>query len=137
LLAPALVGAVRARANPLIPGALGAYVAFLVHAAVDWDWQVPAVAVVALIAAVVILVQAGESGAIKLGPAPRWVGGVLFVLIGAIVALGLAANHAPSDGAAALAAKNPRAALSDASTAKTFAPWSDQPYILAGQAHGR
>jgi hypothetical protein len=137
LLAPALVGAVRARANPLIPAALGAYVAFLLHAAVDWDWQVPAVTVVALMAAVVILVQARGAGAIKLDAAPRWVGGGLFVLVGALAALGLAANHALSDGGSALAANNPRAALSDASTAKTFAPWSDQPYILAGQAQLR
>ena len=40
LLAPALVAAIRFRASPEVTVASGAYVAYLVHAAVDWDWQV-------------------------------------------------------------------------------------------------
>ena len=48
--------------------------------------------------------------------------------------LGLLANHALSDGSSALSTRNAHAALTDASTAETYAPWSDQPYILAGRA---
>jgi hypothetical protein len=42
-----LVAALRG-AGGWAAGATGAYVAFLVHAAVDWDWEMPAVTIVAL-----------------------------------------------------------------------------------------
>ena len=53
LLGLPLIAAVRARRHPLVAPAFGAYVAFLVHAAVDWDWQMPAVTLLALFAAAV------------------------------------------------------------------------------------
>jgi hypothetical protein len=137
LLVPPLVGAVRARANPIVPAALGAYTAFLFHAAVDWDWEVPAVTLVALVAATVILVQDRDMGWVRLGVRARWAGCAVLGMIGAAAALGLAANHALSSGLSALSAKNPHAALADARTAKRFAPWSDQPYIVAGQAEAQ
>ena len=51
ILGMPLVAAIRARAHPLVAPAFGAYVAFLVHAAVDWDWQMPAVTLLALFTA--------------------------------------------------------------------------------------
>src|SRR5919201_1930224 len=42
-----LAAAVRARRRALAGAAAGAYVAFVVHASVDWDWQMPAVPVTA------------------------------------------------------------------------------------------
>lgn len=48
-----LVAAWRRRDVPLVPVATAAYAAFLVHAAVDWDWEMPAVTLAALIAAAV------------------------------------------------------------------------------------
>ncbi len=50
LLGVTAVAAVRTRRHPLVAPAFGAYVAFLVHAAVDWDWQMPAVTLLALFA---------------------------------------------------------------------------------------
>ncbi len=50
LLAP-LVAAVRARHRRVVPGAAAAYVAYLVHAAVDWDWELAGVTLVALLTA--------------------------------------------------------------------------------------
>lgn len=47
LLAP-LRGVVRHRFAPYVPAAAGAYAAFLVHAGLDWDWELPAVVVAAL-----------------------------------------------------------------------------------------
>ena len=47
-LAVPLVAAVRARARPLVAAVAGAYVAFLGAAALDWDWQLPAVTLAAL-----------------------------------------------------------------------------------------
>ena len=47
LLAP-LRGVLRHRAAPYVPAAAGAYAAFLVHAGLDWDWEMPVVVVAAL-----------------------------------------------------------------------------------------
>ena len=47
LLAP-LRHAIADRRLPYVPAALGAYAAFLVHAGLDWDWEMPAVVVAAL-----------------------------------------------------------------------------------------
>jgi len=41
-------------------GATGAYVAFLVHAAVDWDWEMPAVTIVGLGCGATLIVAAGH-----------------------------------------------------------------------------
>jgi len=40
--------AFKARRHPLVPAAFGAYVAYLVHAGVDWDWEMTAVTLTAL-----------------------------------------------------------------------------------------
>ena len=39
----------RAREDPLVAAATGAVVAFFVHAAFDWDWESPALAITALV----------------------------------------------------------------------------------------
>jgi hypothetical protein len=53
LLAP-LRRLIRHRFAPHVPAAAGAYAAFLVHAGLDWDWEMPAVVVAALCCAAAI-----------------------------------------------------------------------------------
>ena len=78
-----LVAAVRARWHPLAATAFGAYVAYLVHCIVDWDWQVPAVTLLALFAGAALVVAArGESQA-----AARPLGRTVRIVIGALAAL--------------------------------------------------
>jgi O-antigen ligase len=57
-----LLAAFRARRNPLGPATAGAYVAFLAHASVDWDWEVPVVTLSALMCAAALLFMARRSG---------------------------------------------------------------------------
>ena len=54
-LAMPLVAAVRARRRPGVAAITGAYVAYLVHAGFDWDWEVPAVTLAALLIGVALL----------------------------------------------------------------------------------
>ena len=63
-----LVAALRARRHPLVaPAAFGAYVAYLAHAAVDWDWQMAAaVTLLALFAGAMVVAAAR-----RVEPAPR------------------------------------------------------------------
>jgi O-antigen ligase len=52
------------RSLPFVPAAVGATVAFLVHAGLDWDWEMPAVVVAALgCAAVVAFAEPDEHDA--------------------------------------------------------------------------
>lgn len=53
LLAP-LRGVIRHRFAPHVPAAAGAYAAFLVHAGLDWDWEMPAVVIAALCCAAAV-----------------------------------------------------------------------------------
>ena len=53
-----IYAAVKVRRHPLVPIALGAYVAFLIHAAVDWDWEMPALTIAGLLCGVAIMVVA-------------------------------------------------------------------------------
>ena len=45
----------RARAAPLVPIVAGAYCAYLLHAAGDWDWELPAVTLTALFCGIALL----------------------------------------------------------------------------------
>jgi O-Antigen ligase len=54
-LIPPLAAFARARHHPTASAALAVFVVFLVHAGVDWDWQLPAVAVAALLCAACLL----------------------------------------------------------------------------------
>jgi O-antigen ligase len=53
------MAAVRAR----VPGATAAFVVFAVHAALDWDWEMPALTLVALALAGLIVASAEEAPA--------------------------------------------------------------------------
>jgi hypothetical protein len=57
-----LVAIVRGRRLPWVPAAGGAYVAFLVHAGLDWDWEMPVVACGGLWIGLALLVGARRSG---------------------------------------------------------------------------
>jgi hypothetical protein len=61
LLVPLRAG-MAARRHQLAPGATGAYVAFLVHAGLDWDWEMPAVTLAALLCAAGGLLAARREG---------------------------------------------------------------------------
>ena len=57
-MAVPLAAAYRHRHVPVVPGAAGAYAAFVVHSGLDWDWEVPAVVLFALTAAGALLIAA-------------------------------------------------------------------------------
>ena len=60
------LAALRGRQSSLVAAVGGAYIAFLVHAAVDWDWKVPAVTLTGLFcgAAVLVAARRGRSEAV-------------------------------------------------------------------------
>ena len=124
-----LVAAIRARWHPLAATALGAYVAYLVHCIVDWDWQVPAVTLLALFAAAALVVAArGESQAAArpLARTVRIVIGALAAVAAVVAFVGLIGNIALARSEQALQADKGKVVVSEAKRAHRWAPWSAQ-----------
>jgi len=123
-----------ARRVPLAAAALGAYVAFLVHAAIDWDWEMPAVTLAGLACGVVLLLAARGAEEPRLGRAPRGVGVAVAVLVGLVAVVGYVGNRAEASAADALDASRLQAAAADARHAKHWEPWSPVPWRLLGES---
>ena len=96
LLLP-LRGALRSRRVPYLPAAAGAYAAFLVHAGLDWDWELPAVVVTGLCcAAAVALTEIGLQR--PLGTMPRALLFVAACVLGASAIAGVRSEATPAAG---------------------------------------
>jgi O-antigen ligase len=134
LLAVPAVAAVIARRHPFAAPAFAGYVAYVVHAAQDWDWELPAVTLVALCCAAALLVLAERKPRPAVGRTARAAAlGAVVVL--ELVALGaLAGNEALGVASAALDTDNPARAARDARWAKRLVPWSADPWRLHGEA---
>jgi O-antigen ligase/Flp pilus assembly protein TadD len=138
LLVPALavpLAAVRrARRHPIAPALAGGYVAFLVHAGVDWDWEVLAVTVVGLSCAAGLLIAARAD---EPGPpsAPVRSGATAGALALAAVALiGLVGNIELARSARAARSGDWSTSAQHARRAHRWAPWSSQPWQALGEA---
>ena len=117
-----VVAAVRTRGDPLTPAALGPFAAYAAHAAQDWDWELPAATVPALICAVAVLVGAR-------GPTPpfRSLGGAAVAgLLAVVILVAYAGNRALEVAETGSAASARRAAR--------LQPWSAQPWRVLGES---
>jgi O-antigen ligase len=129
-----LVASVLARDDPVAVPAVGGYVAYLVHAAQDWDWELPAVTLAGLVCAAAVLVLAERRPRPQLPPSLR-VGAAAITVVLALAALGaLAGNQAVSGANAALDRDDPARAERDARWAERLVPWSSEPWRLHGEA---
>jgi hypothetical protein len=138
-----LLAAVKARRQPLAVAALGAYVAFLAHSIVDWDWQLPAVTLLALFAGTTLVVAARGDRETMSPPLRRGVRIALAstaALCGAFAFVGLIGNIALSRAEAAVRVADGPKAVAEARTAVRWAPWSTEALrtrglaeVLAGQ----
>ena len=129
-----LLGLARSRRVPLAAAAGSAYVAFLLHAAVDWDWELPVVTVPALLCAAAVFAAGG-------GEEEPWLTGrrrtVALALTAPVVAIALVAhvgNRAAAASVAAYEEGDPERSLAEARRAIAWAPWSEEPWVLRGEA---
>jgi hypothetical protein len=135
LLVP-LAGAVRARGHPLVGPATGAYVAYVAHTGVDWDWELTSITLVALLCGVALL-SAGQSRARPapvLTPYGRAAGLAATVALALFSLVGLIGNHQLSEAERALSAGDASAAQSAARSAARWAPWSAEAHHLQARA---
>jgi O-Antigen ligase/Tetratricopeptide repeat len=133
-LAIPVVAAASARRHQLVPVAFGGYVAYLVHTGVDWDWEMPAVTLTALLCGAAILVSSRDEAA-------HWVGlGVRFGSLAVVIALG-GFSFVGLIGNAAVAASDEardhgrlETAESEARKAIDWMPWSAEPWLQLARA---
>lgn len=135
LLVLPLAAAVRVRHRPYVAAAFGAYVAYLVHAAADWDWELPAVTMTALICAAALLVSARhQEGLSYLTARVRVVAAAVVAVVVAFALVGLIGNSALSASANATAKENWHTADAQARKATNWAPWSSEGWRLLGES---
>jgi hypothetical protein len=138
LLAVPFAAVRRARAGPTSCVAFGAYVAFVLHAAVDWDWEMPVVTITGLFCALALIAAARKDGEDR--PATwriRAGGGALALGASAFVVVTLLGNSALSASSDALNAGNVKSAETEARRAGDFLPWSSAPWQRLGEAQAR
>ncbi len=123
-----------ARRYRLRAGRRGAFGAYLVHAGVDWDWEMPVVTIPAIFCA------ASCSRSERPDESP-WLTGrrraatlVLLAPIAAVALVAHAGNGAAAASIAATEAGDPTLGLEEAKRAARWAPWSEEAWQLRGEA---
>jgi cytochrome c-type biogenesis protein CcmH/NrfG len=128
------VFAVRLRRRPFVPLAAGVVGLYVLHAAIDWDWEFPVLTVVALACAAAIV----GSARLRVRPAPGRRPTVALLAVLALLAvaatLGTLGARAESASADAFADRSYPRAASEARTADRLEPWSVEPLLLLGRA---
>jgi hypothetical protein len=106
------------RSLPFVPGAAGAAVAFLVHAGLDWDWELPAVVIAGLSCAAVVAFAEPEDSDQEPSPAlpasARAAAVAAAILAGAAAIAGVRSSTEPS--AAPLTIEAPHSGASSRTT---------------------
>jgi hypothetical protein len=127
--------ALSARRSRLVPAAFGAYVAYLAHASVDWDWEMPVVTVTALLCGVAILSAACASSASRsaIGIRSRWTLVAVSLVLAAVGFIGINGNGALADAQAAATAGRFAESKTHVDKAIKWMPWSSQPWRLLGE----
>ena len=132
LLIPLAVG-LRVRRQPLVPYFAGAYVAFLVHAGIDWDWELGGVSLTALLIGVLMLASARKEERV-VRDRVRAPAMLLAIGVGATAVVGLLGNQAIAKAQAANDDGRYADAQQQALNARRLMPWSSRPWIVLGEA---
>jgi len=134
-LAIPLVGSVMARGTATAPAVTGAYVAFLVHAGVDWDWELAGVTLTALVLGCVLVVAA-RGGIVALVPTSGRLALGIGVAVASLAAIvGVLGSSALAHAQSAIDRRDVPDALVEADRARQLMPWSGRPWLVRGEAH--
>lgn len=135
VLAAPLAVLARARRQPLIPLVAGAYIAALAHAAVDWDWQLPAVTISTVALGATVLIAGRRSPAER--PLSRRLA-VAAIPIGVVLTAFVFVAQIGNDALDAAERSANRgdysAQLAHARTARTWLVWAASPWRQIGEA---
>ncbi len=130
-----LAAGVLARSHPLAPLALAGYVAFLVHAAVDWDWEMPAVTIAAFACAAALLAAADRRDLPPLlSPRLRMSAAAVSLVLAVVAFVGVVGSSALAASDRALTKGRYDEAASQARKAARWWRWSPDPWRQLGDA---
>ena len=129
-----LVGAFFARGHPLVPVAAAAYVAYLVHAGVDWDWELPAVTIAALTCGIGIIAAAVRDEDRWLATPVRWAAVAAALAVAPVAFVGLVGASALTASQDALDRGRWAKAEDEARKAAHWWSWSPEPWQRLGEA---
>jgi len=125
----------RARSMPGTTAAAAAYAAFLVHAAVDWDWQLPADTLAALACGGALVVAARPAASdVKIAGRLRTAALGVLLPLAALAIVVEVGNSALARSVSLASSDRPVAAERFARRAHRWAPWSAQPWQRLGEA---
>jgi hypothetical protein len=124
----------RARAHPLGGVALAAYVAFLFHIGVDWDWEMPVVILLGLFCGGALLIAARRDDVRTMSVRVRAGALAIVVVVSALTLVAIVGNNALAAGADAAEAHRWPDSEADARKAMRWMPWSSDPWQMAGEA---
>ena len=130
---PLAVGA-RRTGNALWAGAAGAYVAYLVHVAGDWDWELSGVTSAAFLigAAMLMAPRSERRRPLSLPPWGKAAAGLAIAVLLVFALDGWLGNSAVSSAQSAIDSRDWTRAEQQARRAEGFLPWSaDPPTVLA------
>jgi hypothetical protein len=125
--------AARNRAGPGVTAAAGGLAAFAVHAAVDWDFQIVAVTLAGVFCAATLLAAARPEAEPALTSPVRFGALAVLVPLAAVAVAIQVGNSSLADGSAALDRGDARTAARLATRARTWQPWSYEPWQLLGE----
>ena len=132
-----VLAALLVRRQPILPAALAAYAAFLVHAGVDWDWELSGVALTALLIGALAVIAARGGVPRVIGRNTRVTGAACVVVASMAMIVAYLGNGALNRAENAVADKSYATAVNDANRARRLMPWSPWPLIARGDAELR
>ena len=114
--------------------ALAAYVALLLHLVLDWDLEIPAVTLCAVLLGVVLVRLAGSGASAEIRGVARAAVLASAAALAVVATVAHAGNGATADAHEALDRGDAAAARQAAERARRFTPWSAEPWRLLGEA---
>jgi hypothetical protein len=133
LLVP-LVAGLRRRAVAFVPALTGAYLAFLAHLAVDWDWELSGVALTGLFVGCLLLIAHRQPEERPLPGGLRAAGLAAGVAAASFAFVGLTGNSALAQARAANHHHRYGEGIAAATRARRWMPWSPAPLQALGTA---
>jgi tetratricopeptide (TPR) repeat protein len=130
-----VLAAVKTRQRALIPAVFGTFVAFVAHAGVDWDWEMPAVTLAGLYCGTVLLIAARTRRERPLSLTVRRTLVALIVPLIAFAFIGLIGNSAIVASERAVEAGELGRAEEQARKAIRWAPWSAEAWQRLADVH--
>ncbi len=123
--------------DPLTTACLASYCAFLVHAAFEWDWEMPVVIVSGLLLASVLVRSRASGREIALGSLARFAAAAGVVVVAAFAVVALVGNTDVVTAERLMARGDVRGAAAHANRARQLLPWASEPWLVIADTRAR